>query len=384
MFAAPEPLPAATPDPYRAANAQQLANISVAIASNVLQNADEDTPQGSVRYTTDRTYTLSDPQYDSTGALVGTTSRLIPIFKKTTTLTTKSQQVFDQQQDLAIKMNNFAADQVDNLTSRLALPFSLDGLPANAAHPSAPTLDTTLAAPRAFTTSIGGSNYETAKQAVIDAIKSRLDYQYEIDRSALVARLANQGLFPGMEAYDREIALLTFKINDGYKQAILAGGQEHSRLFEIERQAAEFFNTTVRQEVTQAILILDFKNKASLQTYQVLHEIALFQNTFRERGLQEALLLRNQPLNEVLTLKNGGQMAMPQFAQFHGSAVANTPIGQYVYQSAGLEMQAFQMKVQQQQALMGGIAGIAGAALGLDVKGGGTVGGNLLGKALGM
>ena len=45
------PTPPPTPNPYAVANAQQLANIAVAIANTALSNADEEMPGGSVTYT---------------------------------------------------------------------------------------------------------------------------------------------------------------------------------------------------------------------------------------------------------------------------------------------------------------------------------------------
>ena len=44
------PKPPPTPDPYETANAQQLANVEVAVANTALMNADEDTPDGFVRF----------------------------------------------------------------------------------------------------------------------------------------------------------------------------------------------------------------------------------------------------------------------------------------------------------------------------------------------
>lgn len=368
----------ATPDPYRVAAAQQAINISTAIASTVLDNANEDTPEAITTTVQDGSYSIDDPQYNSTGALVGTTTRVIPIFKRTVTLKTSSQQIFDVQQALQLAMLQLANAQTGGMTTLLGTPFSLTGLPAAGASPSAPTLQQALEDAGAVPTTIDDTDALTAKQAVIDAINDRLQWQIDLDRAAKITALANQGIFPGMRAYERAMKEFDLASNDARKQALLVGGQEHSRLFAIAAHKAEFARTSQAQKFSQAVIKLQNYNGVQTQQFQVLRAVADFANTARERALQEALTVRNTAVNETTTILRGGQMQLPTLTPFRGATVDSTPLGQYVYNSAAIDMQKYQANVERQNAMIGGIAGIVGGAAMLPVAGGGSLGGNLI------
>ena len=53
---------------------------------------------------------------------------------------------------------------------------------------------------------------------------------------------------------------------------------------------------------------------------------AQFSNTAKQQALQQELMLRNQPLNEVIGLMGGSQIQLPQFSGYQGSQVAAAPI----------------------------------------------------------
>ena len=118
-----------------------------------------------------------------------------------------------------------------------------------------------------------------------DAITSRLDPKFAQDENALRTRMANQGLAPGSEAWNNEFRNFNQSKNDAYQQAALQG-------ISIGSQA-------------------------------------------RNQQLQEALALRQQPLNELNALRGGMQLNMPQFQGFSGvqgpnltGAASNTYNGQ--------------------------------------------------------
>ena len=91
---------------------------------------------------------------------------------------------------------------------------------------------------------------------------------------------------------------------------------------------------------------------------------ANFQNTARQNALQERLTMRETPINEVAALMNGGQVTAPQFSAFNPGSVAGTPVGQYVYQSAAQNMDAWKTQQQQDAAARSSLYQLGGAALG--------------------
>lgn len=120
-------------------------------------------------------------------------------------------------------------------------------------------------------------DFAAQRQAVEDAIMSRYNTQFANDESAMDAKLRAQGLQPGTEAYKQQYDALSRAKTDARMQAILAGGQEQSRL-----------------------------NALSMQE-------AAFNNQLRQSKMQEAFSLRSQPINEVIGLLAGSQVNTPQF-----------------------------------------------------------------------
>lgn len=378
-FSSPSPPPA--PNPYAVAQAQQQANISVAIANTYMQNANVISPQGTSTFAQSGTFILEDPQY-SGGSLVSTTDREIPIFTQTISLTPKGQSIFDANQDMQLALNTIGRDQLTRLNDTLGTPFTLATLPQTAQNPSAPSLNQVISQPGTIQLTVGDADTTANRDAVTNSIIARLDYQLGVLKTQHIDRLANMGIFPGSEAYENEIRTFDFQFTDGHLQAILSGGQEQTRLFQIEHMKGKFKNEALDLDFRQKMLVVDFSNRTSIQRFSILMQVADFINTFRERRLQELLTERNQPLNELSIMLHGGQISIPQYTGFKAGAISDTPLGQYVYQSAAIEQQQYQTKVKQQEAMIGGIAQLGGAVLAAPMTGGGSVAGAMMGGLL--
>lgn len=158
------------------------------------------------------------------------------------------------------------------------------------------------------------------RQQYVDALNSRLEPQLERDRAALETKLANQGVMPGSEAYREAIALSDRGRNDARTQAILQGG------------------TYAQQEYGMG-------------------------TDARNRAIQEQLLQRNQPINEITSLMNGGQVTMPQFSAYQGGDVAGTDVASITQKNYENQLKAYEQKLANQNAMFGGIAGLAGTGV---------------------
>lgn len=149
------------------------------------------------------------------------------------------------------------------------------------------------------------------QNAAQGAVTSRLDPMWQQREQALNTQLVNQGLRPGTEAYSNAMRDFNVGRNDAYQQAILAG-----------------INTMP-------------------QTYQM------------------AQALRSQPLNELNALRTGAQVTNPTFQtvpQQQTAPGANMLGAAQAQYGAGLD--AYNAQVGQNNALMGGLFSLGGAALG--------------------
>lgn len=144
----------------------------------------------------------------------------------------------------------------------------------------------------------------------------RLDPVLAQRRSSTETDLINRGITPGTEAYDRAMRGVTQGENDAYSQLLLTG---------------------------------------------------------HGQGVQEALTERNQPINEITALQSGSQVSQPNFVNAPQSNVAATNLGGTnlgPIDYSGMVNSNYLAGVSQNNAMLGGLAGIAGTALGGWGKGG--------------
>jgi hypothetical protein len=148
-------------------------------------------------------------------------------------------------------------------------------------------------------------NTETENR--ISALRSaRLDPELQRQDEALRNKLTNQGIREGTEAWDRAL----------------------------ERQGR---------------MATDSRNQLWLDA--------------RQQGAQEALLQRQLPLNEFNALRSGTQVSMPQFTGVPQTNQANTNIAGIYSDNYNQQMQAWNAQNSQNNAFMGGLFGLGGAAL---------------------
>lgn len=296
----PQPAP---PDPQKVAAAQTGSNVTTAIANSTIGNANQYSPYGSTEFDVRGYQDILDP---STGK-----SYQVPQYNQTTKLSPNQQTLLNQQEQIGQGLNQVAIDQTGRIGNLLGQPIN------------APSGE--------LQRQLGPQDYSQDRQRVEEAIYSRLNPQLERDRAQLDTKLMNEGFVRGTEGYNQGLDEFNRQANDARMQAILAGGQEQSRLAGLDLQKAQFGNQAYGQQ------------------------------------LQTDLSLRNQPINEISALMNGGQVTLPQFQGYQGGQVAGTPIGDYTYQSAQLANQNYQSalnaRAQTQAGLYGGIGSIAGAGL---------------------
>ena len=148
------------------------------------------------------------------------------------------------------------------------------------------------------------------EDAIYDPYRRRLDERFAREDESLRTRLANQGITMGSEAYNREMANFAQGKNDAY-------------------------GTTAANARAQAV--------------------------------QEALAMRNQPINEITALMGGQQVSVPQFMpqqapQLGGTDVVGPTMAAYQGQLANWNAQQ-----QRNASMMGGLASLGGSLAGAGI-----------------
>ncbi len=173
--------------------------------------------------------------------------------------------------------------------------------------------------PGAIQQSIGPTDYEASRRSVEDAMLSRINPQLDRDRTSLDTNLVNQGYVRGTEAYNTAMDQANRQATDARMQAILAGGQEQSRLAGLALQSGQFANAAQQQGFGQDLSANQFQNQAAQQAYQEALGRGQFANTAQQQGFSQdatRLQLQNaaeqQAYQEALSRGQFGNSAAQQ------------------------------------------------------------------------
>ena len=383
------------PDPNQVAGAQTGTNVSTAIANTAMGQVNQVTPDGSLTYSTTGNHSWTDP---STGQTYS-----VPQYTATTSLSPAAQAIRDQNNAASLNLATLAANQSGRADQLLSTPFSLDNVPAGADRSGfAPaTYGSSLTGPQF---SQGGAplpgtanlqdsytpegGFSADRQRVEDALMGRLGTQRERDMEGLRSQLTNQGVNIGTEAYSRAMQDFDRTNTDMRTSAILASGQEQSRLLGEARGAAGFTNDARQTDFTNRMGLFGmgedqrrygdsmaqqgFQNQQAIQGREDAIADSRFgqqasiydaQDNARMRELQTQLALRNQPINEITALMSGSQVATPQFGIAQSAMIPTTDYAGIRQQGFNNQQANYQTANSNYQALMGGLFGLGSSAI---------------------
>ena len=297
----------------------------------------------------------------------------------TQTLNPEAQATIDAQQRVQRRLAELGGTAMNNVQNTLSTPFvptSTDikkdfggyGEVPNAANFMAKTnvplqygIDTSGVAAMPI-------NAGTTAQ---DLILQRLNPTLEAGDVSFRQQLANQGLAPGTEAYDKAFRNREMSKNDLYNQAALQGinldmaarNQSINELLglgtfgnQAQLAGAGLYNQAMGQNFGQGI------TGQSLGYNQALNK-AQFQNTAQQQQLAQDLALRSQPLQELAAIMGGSQIQLPQFSGYQPVNVAAAP----TYNAAQSQYQGQLAQANAQNAansqMMSGLFGLGAAGL---------------------
>ncbi len=250
------PSPPPAPDYVGAAQAQGVANKDAAIATSLLSNPNVYGPYGNQTFV---------------GGEDGTRPTV------TQSLTPEAQATLTKQQEVQHQLANLGGQGVATAQNVMGTPFSFGG-------PQVQTgLDTSGIAKMPV----------NAGMTAQDAIMSRLEPLQQRQRVSQETALTNQGLRPGMEAWDNGMKDFTQGQNDLKTQAALQG--------------------------------INVDMGANAQGYNQALQSGQFGNTAQQQALAEAIQQRQMPLNEITALMSGSQIQNPVFGSYQGANVQPAP-----------------------------------------------------------
>ena len=182
--------------------------------------------------------------------------------------------------------------------------------------------------------SVGAVN-DASRKRVEQAVMSRLNPQYDLQKDKMRNQLATQGLEVGAPGYTSEMERLDRGYNDALQSAVLTGGQEESRQVGL--------NSGLQQ-----------------QAYNQGMGNAQFDNNIRQQMLAEMLMQRQLPLNELNSLRTGTQTPPMQNPNGYYTNNAN---GSPLFDAAVAQGNANSAAAGNNAGIFSSIAGLGGAAM---------------------
>jgi hypothetical protein len=362
------------PNPQQVASAQTGTNVSTAIANTAMGQVNQVTPDGSLTYSTSGNHTWTDP---STGQ-----SYTVPRYTATTTLSPEAQAIRDQNNAASLNLATLAANQSGRADQLLSQPFTLDSVPGGADRsgfgPASygadlstpqfsqggtplPGMSQGANVPGASQGTAGpqfgqvGTNanlqdsytpeggFSADRQRVEDALMGRLGTQRERDLEGLRTQLLGQGVNIGTEAYSRAMQDFDRTNTDMRTSAILASGQEQSRLLGEARGAGQFTNDARQAGFQNQLAGTNFNNANNLQSYQIAEDQRRYGDTM---GLQRFGLGEDQRRYD--DAQRAGLFGMAEDQRRYADAMAQQQFGnQQAIQGRGDQIAGAQFAQQQ-------------------------------------
>ena len=288
------------PDPTATIAAQTQSNLETAKAGNEMNRVNQYGPTGSITYD------------NPTGN----------VWNQTTTESANQRQLREGQEGLGIGLNNLAGSQISKVSDILGTNFN----------------------PRRFNSSeVTGGAFDPNKAAGADIEDSvyklatdRLGKQFDRSEESLRTRLANQGVNAGTDAFGAEMESFNEGRGNAYSEAqLMARGQaEASRAARIGEQLGARQQNLAEGEADYS------------------------------RNYSADLAARQTPLNEISAIMSGTPLQGFNPASYSTQGVSNTDVAGITQGGFNNQQQNYQQQMGARNAMLGGLFGLGGAALG--------------------
>lgn len=371
------PSPPATPDYVGAAQQQGQDNIAAARLSTALGRPNQITPWGSQTWTQGSgtatgagsnpvsttptygfggTYNPDTGQIDYSGNAPSSSTGISPQDQWTSTITLDpaQQSLLDSQNRISQSMAGTAEQNLGRVGQAQANDFSTAGLPSLNGSPNANNVQGQINM-NGVGNVAGADQFGAYKDKAYQDLMSRQNQQFDQQDKAMQQQLANQGIAPGSEAWNRAYQPLNQSRVDASNQSDLSANALQQSLI---NQA----NAAQQQQFGQAQNAGQFANSAAAQQFAQGLSGNQFGNQARQQGIQEQAYLRSLPLNELNALRTGSQVNAPTFSQYANTPVTPTPTLQGAQMQGQANQQAYQNASSSSNGLMSGLFGLGAAS----------------------
>lgn len=376
------PTPPPAPDPTVVANAQTQSNQQTAAYNQKLNMVNTYGPQGSVTYQADA---------NAPGG-----------YSQTTALSPSQQGIYDAGTQAQAGALGIANNQLGRVNTALGQTLDPGGVKTSydaggqiqTGFDQGGQLQYGFSPGQQVQGHVGPQNLTGAYQAAADAsyqqAASRLDPQWNLKQQQLQSQLANQGLSVNDDAYKSAMSQFGNAQNDAYNQALYgsqsAGLNAENTIFGQGVQQGQFANAAAAQQYGQNQGQAAFNNSTAGQAYQQNLGAAQFANTAQAQQnaqnaqaaqfgnqatgqqFQQTAYSQQLPINEFNALMSSNQVAGPQGINYTPASAGSTDVlGAYALNTQANQAN-YQAQMQNQAALMGGLANLGGAAATAAVK----------------
>lgn len=388
------------PDYAGAAAATAAGNLEAARATAAANRINQYTPYGSLSYTQTPTQTLDTTAYnkalsDYKTALTNynnltpakkakTTAPTVPTqanymtynpdagWTATQTLSPAQQKIVDQTAALNSGLLGTAQTGLNYANKMLSQPgvdtSKLAALQSNVGTQDLANSYDVQNAQNTFDVSNLPSYGINPGETYSDAIMRRLQPQMAADKQSFDAKMANQGVVPGTQAYDAAYRNFSQGQNDQLTSAIVGGMQTglsaNQQAYNQALGLGQFANQAAAQNTGNAANLAAFRNQAAQQQFQQGLANANLANAARQQGFQEEAYNQMQPINVINALRSGTQVSNPNFVN---SAQQPATAGADLLGAAQNTYNANLANYNAQNAasgnFMGGLMGLGGAAI---------------------
>lgn len=407
------------PDPYKTAESQLQTNVGTALAQSRLNMVDQVTPFGTVRYEEimpsgqtrqgqgevmppasssapsgfqlpaqfagQKLLTSSGTSIDlgklfggmtpsqsttSSGGTgngyFGSAGREIPRFRQIMELDPNESLALGQQREIRNRTNDIVgANVLPALRKFTGEQFAFSGLPKmreGFAFDNLPSVNR-----QGIQMDVGANDFSTDRGRVEEALYNRqkryLDPMYQQQERALETKLANQGIMVGNDAYSRATTDFTRNRDTAYMdatdRAILAGGEEQSRLFGMDVTQGQFRNTAQGQDFDQQF---NLRNQASGEQLSEAQLDAALAEAARKQYGNEQLMQRQQQGSELQSFMGlGGGFNMPQMPGTPQSGIAAPDLAGAIANNYNGQLNNYNQQLGARNAGIGAVGGLAGS-----------------------
>jgi hypothetical protein len=373
------------PDYAGAANAQAAASQELATQNTWANRPTQNTPFGSSFWTTGQQV---DP---ATGQPVTT-------WTQNQTLDPALQGALNDQLAIQQGRTNLAGGFMGRVGEEYSQPFNWSNLPGMANAPQAQftqgrqmqtnlpsyQLDTSYQGPTTQSTNEPGFTGE--RNRIESALFQKMMPAQQAQEQQTRTMLANQGLTPGSEAYNTELARLHENQAGERYNAMQTAGQEQQRMQQMmlgQQQQAygqqmgsqDAYNQNLARQQAMQQASGQFYNQAQQQMYgqdlganaqnwQQMMGQANYQNQLRQQAIAEQAQARGMSLNEMNALLSGQQVSMPGMPQFNQATMGQAPQLLDAAQSQyGAGLDQYNAGQAQQQGMQSGLFSLGSTAM---------------------